>query len=122
MGADPDAHRADRPDETVGARDAKSRAVAQDAQVSNGALVYLGGTEIFACNRCGGDHSVWEGVRVGWTAVGWHCLSDLERMSTQQRLSLIDRSWLPSMLQVGGPTTEVSDADDDKENDDEESE
>lgn len=87
--------------------------------MSDGALVYLGGTETFDCNRCAGPHSVWEGVRIGWTAVGWHCLSDLERMSTQTRLALIDRSWLPSMLHVGGPPQDLTDNDtDEKETDD----
>lgn len=86
--------------------------------MSDGSVLYLGGTETFSCNRgpLRHDHAVWDGVRVGWTAVGWQCLTELERLGAHQRLSLIPREWLPALNGVGqAPAPDDEEGDDDDE-------
>lgn len=73
--------------------------------MSDGSVLYLGGAETFSCNRGPRlhEHAVWDGVRIGWTAVGWQCLTELERLGSHQHLSLIPREWLPALSGVGQP-------------------
>lgn len=46
---------------------------------ATGSLTYFGGTEAVLCNRCGDEKSLWECVRIAFTAVCWGCLGDHER-------------------------------------------
>lgn len=47
------------------------------ARTSN--VTYFGGTETISCNRCARERTLWESVRIGYTAVCWSCLHDEEK-------------------------------------------